>query len=100
MRVGILGGGLIGLTIASAVAEITSNEGDGVWELKDENIIKHVAGDLDQRRITDNRRVSYSKVMRSRCDYMVDGLADQKNVGLISEYIDSIKASQLDYLKQ
>lgn len=76
--------------MSSLVAEITSNEGDGVWELDNEDIIKHVADKLDQRKIIDQRNICYSKVMRSKYAYIVYDLDYQENISLIKEYVDKL----------
>jgi len=76
--------------MSSLVAEITSNEGDGVWELDDEDIAKHVADGLHQRRIIDKRHICYSKVRRSQYAYVVYERGYQKNISLIRKYMDKI----------
>lgn len=89
---------------SSLVAEITSNEGDGVWELKDEDIIKHVASRLHERKIIDQRHVCYCKVRRSKYAYVVYDLDYQKNISIIREYMDNIgvklcgRFSEFEYL--
>jgi protoporphyrinogen oxidase len=89
---------------SSLVAEITANEGDGVWELKDEDVIKHVADGLTERRIIDKKRICYSQVRRSQYAYVVYDLDYQKNINIIREYMDSIgmklcgRFSEFEYL--
>ena len=90
--------------MSSLVAEITANEGDGVWELKDEDIIKHVTDGLHQRKIIDQRRICYSQVRRSKYAYVVYDLDYQKNISTIREYMGSIgiklcgRFSEFEYL--
>jgi protoporphyrinogen oxidase len=90
--------------MSSLVAEITANEGDGVWELKDEDIIKHVADGLHERKIIDKKHICYSRVIRSKYAYVVYDLDYQKNIGVIREYMDKIgmklcgRFSEFEYL--
>jgi protoporphyrinogen oxidase len=90
--------------MSSLVAEITSNEGDGVWELKDEDIIKHVVDGLHERKIIDKKHTCYSKVGRSKYAYVIYDLHYQKNITIIREYMDSIgmklcgRFSEFEYL--
>jgi protoporphyrinogen oxidase len=90
--------------MSSLVAEITANEGDGVWELKDEDIIKHVADRLHERKIIDKKHICYSQVRRSTYAYVVYDLDYQKNISIIREYMDSIgmklcgRFSEFEYL--
>lgn len=76
--------------MSSLVAEITSNEGDGVWELNDEDVIKHVADKLHERKIIDRRNICYSKARRAKYAYVVYDLGYQKNISLIREYVDKL----------
>lgn len=90
--------------MSSLVAEITSNEGDGVWELKDEDIIKHVVDGLTGRKIIGKKHICYSQVRRSKYAYVVYDLDYQRNISIIKEYIDKIgiklcgRFSEFEYL--
>jgi len=75
---------------SSLVAEITSNDGDGVRELRDEDLAKHIADGLHEREIINKNRICYSKVRRSKYAYVVYDLDYQNNVSIIKEYIDKI----------
>jgi protoporphyrinogen oxidase len=90
--------------MSSLVAEITANEGDGVWELNDEDLIKHVADGLHERKIIDKKHICYSRVRRSKYAYVVYDLDYQKNISTVREYMDSIgmklcgRFSEFEYL--
>ena len=75
---------------SSLVAEITANEGDGIWELSNDDIIERVSDGLHQRKIIDRGRICYSKVMKSKYAYVVYDLSYQKNIRLVRDYIDKI----------
>jgi len=76
--------------MSSLVAEITANEGDGTWELSNDDIIECVSAGLHQRKIIDRGRICYSRVMRSKYAYVVYDLSYQKNISLVRDYIDKL----------
>lgn len=76
--------------MSSLVAEITANEGDGIWELSNDDIIERVSAGLHQRKIINRGRICYSKVMRSKYAYVVYDLSYQKNIRLVRNYIDKL----------
>ncbi len=72
---------------SSLVAEITSNPGDGTWELTDSEIIERVIEDLDEVNVIDKNRVCYSKVMRSKYAYVVYDLDYSRNIKIVKDYV-------------
>ncbi len=63
-----------------AMAEITANEGDGVWELSDDALIERAAAGLARVGLLDPARISYRRVLRFRYGYPVTNLAYRENV--------------------
>jgi len=53
------------------MAEITSNEGDGVWEMTDDAILDRVVADLEAIDFVKRDDVTYSKVVRFKYGYPV-----------------------------
>lgn len=65
---------------ASVMAEITTNEGDGTYELTDDEVTKRVIEDLDRIGFVDPKTVVYTKVIRFVYGYPVYDLEYRKNV--------------------
>jgi protoporphyrinogen oxidase len=72
---------------SSLIAEITANEGDGVWELDDNHIIQHVIDGLYQKGIISQKAVCFSKVMRSKYAYVVYDLEYLEHIRAIRNYL-------------
>ena len=70
-----------------AMAEITANEGDGVWELTDAALIERATSGLARMGLLDPARVSYRRVLRFRYGYPVTDLGYHANVGALREAV-------------
>ncbi|HEY4393560.1 MAG TPA: FAD-dependent oxidoreductase [Polyangia bacterium] len=54
-----------------AMAEITANAGDGVWEMSDEALLARVTADLERAGLVTPSKVSYRRVVRFNYGYPV-----------------------------
>jgi len=61
------------------MAEITANEGDGVWELDDDEVTSRVIQGLERIGFLDPSEVTYRKVVRFTYGYPVYDLDYHKN---------------------
>ena len=52
-------------------AEITSNPGDGIWELDDSDVLRRVVDGLHAMKLVDPTEISYTKVIRTKYGYVV-----------------------------
>jgi protoporphyrinogen oxidase len=75
---------------SSVVAEITANEGDGTWDLSDEDIERHVIDGLGTRGLIDPSRIELVRVKRSQYAYVVYDLDYLSNVRVVREYVQSL----------
>jgi len=66
-------------------AEITSNPGDGVWELSDEEVLRQVIAGLQSMELIRPSDVCYAKVIRTQYGYVVQDFTYRK-------YLDRAKA--------
>jgi len=71
------------------IAEITANKGDGVYELSDKAISKHVVEGLNRQGIIDKEDVVFSRVARAKYAYVVYDLKYQKNIKIVREFIEN-----------
>ena len=87
-----------------AMAEITANEGDGVWELGDEELLPRVTADLARIGLVDPAKVSYRRVVRFRYGYPVYDLEYRQNVTELREAVAATglrllgRFAQFDYI--
>lgn len=65
---------------SSIMAEITTNEGDGVWELSDEELIERAIADVERIGFVDRGTIVYRRVTRFLYGYPVYDLDYRKNV--------------------
>jgi protoporphyrinogen oxidase len=65
---------------SSVMAEITSNAGDGIWELSDEALLERVIGEVESIGFVDRKSIVYTKVVRFTYGYPVYDLEYRKNV--------------------
>jgi protoporphyrinogen oxidase len=65
---------------SSIMAEITANEGDGIWELSDEALIERVIGEIDQIGFMEPASIVYKRVARFKYGYPVYDLEYRRNV--------------------
>ena len=73
--------------MSSVVAEITSNPGDGVWEMKDENVIDLVAGQLQSLGIISKNDICCQNLTRAKYAYVVYDQDYQKNIEVVRRYL-------------
>lgn len=71
------------------MAEITTNEGDGLWELGDEEVLRRVIGDLVRMDLVDEASITYSRVVRFRYGYPVYDLDYRTNVTALYDAVAS-----------
>lgn len=69
----------------SVMAEITANDGDGVWELSDEQVLERVIRDIELMGLLDRKTIVYRKVVRFVYGYPVYDLAYRENVTAMRE---------------
>ncbi len=87
-----------------AMAEITANEGDGVWELADEALLARITADLARVGLVDAAKVSYRRVVRFRYGYPVYDLEYRRHVTALREAVAATglkllgRFAQFDYI--
>jgi protoporphyrinogen oxidase len=72
---------------SSMMAEITTNAGDGIWELSDEAIIDRVVGELTRMELIDPATITYRKAVRFLYGYPVYDLEYRQNVTAMREAV-------------
>jgi protoporphyrinogen oxidase len=88
----------------SVMAEITTNEGDGVWELTDEQVLERVIGDIERMGLIDRNTISYRKVVRFLYGYPVYDLDYRANVTAMRDAVAATglrllgRFAQFDYI--
>ena len=65
---------------SSIMAEITSNAGDGIWEMSDQALIERVIGEIEQIGFVDRDAIVYTRVARFQYGYPVYDLEYRRNV--------------------
>jgi len=65
---------------SSIMAEITTNEGDGIWELSDEELTERAIADVEKIGFVDRNTIVYRRVTRFLYGYPVYDLGYRKNV--------------------
>ena len=88
----------------SIMAEITTNEGDGVWEMSDDEVLARVVRDLQSMELLDPKTIRYRKVVRFIYGYPVYDLDYRKNVTAMREAVAATglrllgRFAQFDYI--
>jgi protoporphyrinogen oxidase len=88
----------------SIMAEITTNEGDGVWELSDDEVLARVVRELESMELIDPKTIVYRKVVRFLYGYPVYDLDYRKNVTAMREAVAATglrllgRFAQFDYI--
>jgi len=88
----------------SIMAEITTNDGDGVRELSDEQVLERVIRDLELMGLLDRKTIVYRKVVRFVYGYPVYDLDYRKNVTAMREAVAAAglrllgRFAQFDYI--
>jgi protoporphyrinogen oxidase len=72
---------------SAIMAEITANEGDGVWEMTDEQILDRTIADLEKMGFLDPAKLIYRRVVRFQYGYPVYDLDYRKNVTTLRQSI-------------
>jgi protoporphyrinogen oxidase len=89
---------------SAIMAEITANEGDGVWEMTDEQIFDRTIADLEKMGFLDPAKVIYRRVVRFQYGYPVYDLDYRKNVTALRQSIAATglrllgRFAQFDYI--
>ncbi|MEK6372838.1 MAG: FAD-dependent oxidoreductase [Acidobacteriota bacterium] len=88
----------------SVMAEITANDGDGVWELSDEQVLDRVIRDIELMGLLDRKTIVYRKVVRFVYGYPVYDLDYRENVTAMREAVAAAglrllgRFAQFDYI--
>lgn len=72
---------------SAIMAEITTNEGDGIWEMSDEAVTERALRDLETTGLLDRSKVVYRRVVRFQYGYPVYDLDYRRNVTELRETI-------------
>ena len=72
---------------SSIMAEITTNEGDGVWEMDDAALLERVIGEIERIGFVDPASIVYKRVVRFVYGYPVYDLEYRKNVTAMRESV-------------
>jgi protoporphyrinogen oxidase len=86
------------------MAEITANEGDGIWELSDEEIVRRVVDDMEKIGFVDPSSIVYRRAVRFKYGYPVYDLDYRKNVTLMRDAVEKSglhllgRFAQFDYI--
>jgi protoporphyrinogen oxidase len=89
---------------SSIMAEITSNAGDGIWELTDEQLLDRVIGEVESIGFVDRESIVYQKVVRFTYGYPVYDLEYRKNVTAMRDAVAATglrllgRFAQFDYI--
>jgi protoporphyrinogen oxidase len=71
----------------SIMAEITSNEGDGIWETSDEQLLERVIREVEEIGFVDSKSIVYTRVVRFLYGYPVYDLEYRQNVTAMREAV-------------
>jgi protoporphyrinogen oxidase len=89
---------------SSIMAEITTNEGDGIWEMSDEALIERALSDTSRIGFLDRDSVVYTKVVRFTYGYPVYDLEYRRNVTAMRDAVGATglkllgRFAQFDYI--
>ena len=89
---------------SSIMAEITSNAGDGIWEMPDEQLIERVIGEVEQIGFVERESIVYKRVARFKYGYPVYDLEYRKNVTAMRDAVAATglrllgRFAQFDYI--
>ena len=70
-------------------AEITSNPGDGIWELTDDEVLRRVISGLQAMDLIRPGEICYSKVIRTQYGYVVQDFTYRKYLDKAKDYFES-----------
>jgi protoporphyrinogen oxidase len=89
---------------SSIMAEITSNAGDGIWEMPDEALIDRAIDEIERIGFVDRDSIVYRRVARFTYGYPVYDLGYRKNVTQMRETVAATglhllgRFAQFDYI--
>jgi protoporphyrinogen oxidase len=89
---------------SSIMAEITTNEGDGIWEMSDEDLIDRAIDDVAKIGFVDRENIIYKRVVRFLYGYPVYDLEYRRNVTEMRESVATTglrllgRFAQFDYI--
>jgi protoporphyrinogen oxidase len=89
---------------SAVMAEITANEGDGVWEQSDDAIVERVLADVEKAGFGERKRITYRRVVRFLYGYPVYDLEYRKNVTAMRQAVEGAgirllgRFAQFDYI--
>jgi len=89
---------------SSIIAEVTTNPGDGVYELSDSELTRRVVDDLDRVQLLDRRKVIVTDVTRIMYGYPVQDLAYTATRVIVHDWFRSIaiplcgRFAEFDYI--
>jgi protoporphyrinogen oxidase len=76
--------------MSSAVAEITANEGDGTYEMTDEELVAHVIEGLAKEKFMRRDDVCTTDVARRKYAYVVNDLNYSRNLKVVRDFANGI----------
>jgi protoporphyrinogen oxidase len=71
-------------------AEITSNPGDGVWELDDSEVLRRVISGLEGMDLIRPSEICYSKVIRTKYGYVVQDFNYRRYLEKAKSYFEGL----------
>ena len=71
---------------SSILREITCKDGDAVWKLRDEEIVRRVITDLEKLKIIDKTKAVYKGEKAEICIYVINDLNYHKNKKIVERY--------------
>jgi protoporphyrinogen oxidase len=89
---------------SSIMAEITANEGDGIWEMTDQALIERVIGEIEGIDFVDRKSIVYTRVARFKYGYPVYDLEYRRNVTAMRDAVAATglhllgRFAQFDYI--
>lgn len=89
---------------SSIMAEITSNAGDGIWEIPDAELIERVIDDIERIGFVDRKSIVYKRAVRFTYGYPVYDLEYRRNVTAMREAVAATglrllgRFAQFDYI--
>jgi len=70
-------------------AEITSNPGDGIWELTDDEVLRKVIAGLESMDLVRPSEICYAKVIRTQYGYVVQDFTYRKYLDKAKSYFEN-----------
>ena len=89
---------------SSIMAEITTKDGDGIWEMNDDALLERVIGDIEKIGFVDRNAIVYKRVVRFLYGYPVYDLEYREHVTAMRESVAATglrllgRFAQFDYI--